>query len=197
MPARYERPRLTNMFRTALVIQTLSRPHRKKPRDQRYIPVRCLKHQRTTAEALTSRPVGLLASPGNLRGAQGPFGDFVSPLTPYPLVSAGQKRPLSAGGSAAEIATHVNHFSPNPNLLLPPVDPSRRLQSSPVRLVLTHDPSAEPDSQERSAKKPRRGRAIEESQQAQQQQQQQGQTATPPPNATKGARRLAPKLKTS
>ncbi|KAH8654814.1 hypothetical protein BGZ61DRAFT_510927 [Ilyonectria robusta] len=53
------------------------------------------------------------STPGTFRSSQGPF------------------RLLSTEGLAAEIATHVNHFSPNPSLPLPPVDPSRRLASSP------------------------------------------------------------------
>jgi len=32
----------------------------------------------------------------------------------------------------SEIATHVHHLSPNPNLSLPPVKPSRQLSSSPI-----------------------------------------------------------------
>ncbi len=98
------------------------------------------------------------ATPGNLRGSQGPFVDF-APFTPY-QPSAGDKRPLSAEGIAAEIAAHVNHFSPNPNLPLPPVDPARRLQSSPGPLALTPSQLAEPDAPERSSKKPRRGTAA-------------------------------------
>jgi len=67
-------------------------------------------------------------TPGNLRGTQGPFADFVPPFSPF-ASSAGRKRPLSAEGLAAEIATHATHFSPNPNVPLPPVDPARRLPS--------------------------------------------------------------------
>ena len=68
-------------------------------------------------------------TPGNLRGTQGPFPEFV-PASPFTPISANQKRPLSAEGLAVEIASHANHFSPNPNLL-PPVEPSRQLGSSP------------------------------------------------------------------
>ncbi|KAK3357480.1 hypothetical protein B0T25DRAFT_160040 [Lasiosphaeria hispida] len=129
------------------------------------------------------------ATPGNLRGTQGPFADF-GPATPY--IGAGHKRPLSAEGIAAEIATHVNHFSPNPSLQLPPVEPSRRLQSSPGPLA-TRAPErstasdSEPASGERSAKKARHGTTAQEPQ---------AQTATPPPSARKGERKLAAKLDT-
>ncbi len=96
-------------------------------------------------------------TPGNLRNSQGPFVGFAGPFTPF-QPSTGDKRPLSAGSIAAEIATHVNHFSPHPTLPLPPVDPAKRLPSSPGPLALTHDQqSTEPDEQERSSKRPRRG----------------------------------------
>ncbi|KAJ9137251.1 PHD finger protein 20 [Pleurostoma richardsiae] len=128
------------------------------------------------------------STPGNLRGSQGPFADFV-PSTPYQQ-STGHKRQLSAGGIAAEIATHVNHFSPNPNDPLPPVDPSRRLASTPGELGLIREETeedGEPHPRERSAKKPRRSTAVREIH---------GQTATPPPSSKKG-RKLAPKLDNS
>ncbi|KAK3374900.1 hypothetical protein B0H63DRAFT_496254 [Podospora didyma] len=124
------------------------------------------------------------ATPGNLRGSNGPFTDF-GPASPY--FGVGQKRPLSAGGIAAEIASHVNHLSPNPNLPLPPVEPSRQLKSSPRPLATpTFDRSAVAeqvqDSPERTAKKARRGTATRDPQ---------GQTTTPPPSARKGERILA------
>ncbi|KAK8055905.1 hypothetical protein PG993_001132 [Apiospora rasikravindrae] len=129
------------------------------------------------------------ATPGNLRGgAQAPFIDF-SATTPYHQV-AGHKRPLSADDLAVEIASHVNHFSPNPSLPLPPVDPARRLQSSPGPLAIGHgriDNEQSSDSQEPSYKKVRLGGALQETQ---------AQTATPPPSRRKGARKLAPKLQT-
>ncbi|KAK4216060.1 PHD finger protein 20 [Rhypophila decipiens] len=131
-------------------------------------------------------------TPGNLRGTQGPFPEFV-PASPFTPISANQKRPLSAEGLAVEIASHANHFSPNPNLL-PPVEPSRQLGSSPSpvfktpttnRSVATTEPSS--PTVERSKKKARHNTADQESQ---------GQTATPPPTARKGERKLAPKLDT-
>jgi hypothetical protein len=112
--------------------------------------------------------------------------------------TTGKKRPLSAGGLALEIATHANHLSANPHSL-PPVDPSRRLPSSPDPLTLTHsasaDPSAAPPSSQqfgqRSAKKLRSGSSSE----AASRDAPQAQTATPPPSS-RGGRKIAPKLQT-
>ncbi|KAH8894789.1 hypothetical protein GQ53DRAFT_762205 [Thozetella sp. PMI_491] len=127
------------------------------------------------------------ATPGNLRGSQGPFADFGGAITtPYQPLS-GQKRPFSAEGIAAEIATHVTHFSPNPNLPLPPVDPSRRLPSSPGLVTPTFDTSAvgeQSSSQERSSKKARLSKSGSDLP---------AQTVTPPPSSRKGGRKLAPK----
>ncbi|XXH04986.1 3-isopropylmalate dehydrogenase [Hypoxylon texense] len=126
------------------------------------------------------------STPGNLRGSNGPFVDF-SVSTPYQS-SNHHKRPLSAENIAAEIATHVTHFSPNPNLPLPPVDPTRRLSSSPGSLVTGQSPT-EPGFQAGSqqlSKKFCRDTA----------QGAKTQTATPPPSTHKGQRRLAPKLQT-
>ncbi|KAI1879687.1 hypothetical protein JX265_002641 [Neoarthrinium moseri] len=125
------------------------------------------------------------STPGNLRGSQGPFVDFSVP-SPYPQ-SAGHKRHSSAENIAFEIAAHVNHFSPSPNLPLPPVCPSQRLQSSPGPLATSRSQEDRPasfDAQDRPYKKCRQ-EGSEESQ---------GQTATPPPSARKGTRKLAPKL---
>jgi hypothetical protein len=130
------------------------------------------------------------STPARFQGSHAPFVDFSIPNTPYPPSSA-PKRPLSAENIAAKIATHVNHFSSSPNLPLPPVDPSRRLSSSPGPLVTSHNQNLNPedegnqsgDCQDRSAK--RRRASSEESR---------TQTATPPPSARKGARKLVPKL---
>ncbi|KAB5523053.1 hypothetical protein GE09DRAFT_489311 [Coniochaeta sp. 2T2.1] len=138
------------------------------------------------------------STPGNLRGGtDGPFGDIGGSLTPYIPQTEGQKRPLTAEGIAAEIATHVNHYiSPNPNLPLPPVLPSHRLQSSPGQPASEFSqPSGKEDSQQRSrssqGKKRRRDTIDEESHE---EAEEQGQTVTPPPSARKGHRKLAPKL---
>ncbi|KAK1751835.1 PHD finger protein 20 [Echria macrotheca] len=129
------------------------------------------------------------ATPGNLRASQARFPDF-TPSTPF-SIGSGHKRQLSAEGLAAEIASHVNHFSPNP---LPPVDPSRQLKSStsllatPVADRFSHSDQEQGTSAQRSAKKARRGTVTEDPQ---------GQTATPPPSSHKGGRKLAPKLDTN
>jgi hypothetical protein len=129
------------------------------------------------------------STPGNLRGSQGRFVDF-APLTPFSL-SAGTKRPLSAGRIAAEIATHATHFSSPPGVPLPPVEPSKRLQSSPgtsstpFRQIHPKDP--ESPSQERSQKKARKDSSLQAGQHP-------GQTGTPPPTIRAGKRKLAPKL---
>ncbi|KAI0602886.1 hypothetical protein F4775DRAFT_3395 [Biscogniauxia sp. FL1348] len=127
------------------------------------------------------------STPGNLRGSQGPFLDYTV-STPYE--PSEPKLPISAENIAVEIATHVNHFSSNSNLPLPPVDPSRRLQSSPIPIAVTGFNPPEPDFQsvahQRSARKSQSAIRLET----------ETQTATPPPSARKGERRLAPKLQT-
>ncbi|KAI5465491.1 hypothetical protein BGZ63DRAFT_399950 [Mariannaea sp. PMI_226] len=128
------------------------------------------------------------STPGNLRGSQGPFADF-GPGTP----ANGHKRLLSAEGFAAEIATHVNHFSANPNLPLPPVDPARRLASSPSSLSVPKEYTAESDppsspntaNHPQSTKKARRGTTANS---------ESTQTATPPPTGHRIEHKLAPKL---
>ncbi|KAK0646182.1 hypothetical protein B0T16DRAFT_390661 [Cercophora newfieldiana] len=132
------------------------------------------------------------ATPGNLRGSQGQFADFAA-ATPFtPALGAGQKRPLSAEGIAVEIAC-AKHFSQDPRIPLPPVEPSKQLKSSTSTgstPVLGSTPNTEqgPGAAERSAKKARRDSAPQNSQ---------GQTVTPPPSAHKSGRKLAPKLDTN
>lgn len=131
------------------------------------------------------------STPGNLRGADDPFADF-QPVTP----ASSHKRLLSAEGFAAQIAAHVNHFSPNPNQPLPPVGPSGLLPSSPGPLRVPQSYTADsntqlsPDlSKHRTPKKVRRaapGQSDSDPAPVQ--------TATPPPTARKGGRKLAPKL---
>ncbi|KAI0128726.1 hypothetical protein BJ170DRAFT_343348 [Xylariales sp. AK1849] len=130
------------------------------------------------------------STPGNLRGSQVTFVDF-SISTPY-QDSSSHKRLSAEGleGIAAQLATHVNHLSPNPNLPLPPVTPSRRLPSAPGPQITTHSQSDRASSfglQESSGK-----RSFQETVDGDQ-----IQTATPPPSARKGARKLAPKIQTT
>ncbi|KAI1180327.1 hypothetical protein F4777DRAFT_585614 [Nemania sp. FL0916] len=116
----------------------------------------------------------------------GPFPDLVV-STPYlPQASGGHKRLLSVGTVAAEIASHASHYSPASALPLPPVEPSRRLPSSPTA-ASPFPGSAETGhpthSQPRTGKKVRRGTLSDTG----------SQIVTPPPSARKGERRLAPK----
>ncbi|KAL2167729.1 hypothetical protein VTG60DRAFT_860 [Thermothelomyces hinnuleus] len=131
------------------------------------------------------------ATPGNLRGSRTPFPDF-GPPTPYSSSTA-QKRALSTDGLGLGVAVHVSESSSDPNLLLPPVEPSKVLRSSPVpRRSQTFDSSGaaseNPESVEQAAKKARRGTIVTEPP---------GQAVTPPPTARKGERKLAPKPDTA
>ncbi|KAF5592612.1 hypothetical protein FPCIR_5642 [Fusarium pseudocircinatum] len=127
------------------------------------------------------------STPGNLRGSQNSFVDFRA-ATP----SSKHKRLLSNDTFATEIATHVNHFS-DQNLPLPPVEPSRRLASSPNSVTLPQEyitdttplPSPDPAKHPQTSKKARKAgvQGAEPSQ-----------TATPPPTGRRGARKLADKL---
>lgn len=130
------------------------------------------------------------ATPGNLRGTHGPFAEF-APATPNS--ASGHKRFLSAESVALEIASHATHFSPNPNAPLPPVDPSRRLPSSPSLATpqketstTTLSPGSPTLNRTRSAKKLRRGTLQREPEQTQ--------ILSPPPTAKKKDQRPAPKL---
>ncbi|KAH8176354.1 PHD-finger domain-containing protein [Sarocladium implicatum] len=130
------------------------------------------------------------STPGNLRGTNGPFLDFI----PFTTVSTSSthKRLLSAESVAIEIASHATHFSPDPNVPLPPVDPSYRIPSTPRSKQLPYHTSPPTLSQQqtpglsktRSSKKVRRGSLTSEPP---------TQTATPPPSSHKGTRKLAPK----
>lgn len=149
------------------------------------------------------------STPGNLRRNSGaPFNFDFAPLSPVPP-STGKKRALSAEGVSVETVTHANRFTADPTNLAP-VDPARRLPSSPDLLTLSHkDPGADSRATprasqahsqqqqqqgQRSAKKPRKetasGAAIEEPPAPPQ-----TQTATPPPSS-RGGRKLAPRLQT-
>ncbi|KAI0902336.1 hypothetical protein F4806DRAFT_446611 [Annulohypoxylon nitens] len=123
------------------------------------------------------------STPGNLKGSShSQFADF-SISTPFR--SSNHKRPLSTDSIAAEIATHVTHFSPNPNLL-PPVDPSKRVPSSHNPLGAGQSPTEA--GFRKSSQQPPKKVCRDAAQEVQ--------TATPPPSTHKGQRRLAPKLQT-
>jgi hypothetical protein len=118
------------------------------------------------------------STPGRLTSDQRPF---LETRTPRPSTSSTQNRHLStAGDIAAELATHVHHLSPNPSLPLPPVDPSSQLPSSPG----IH--SRFDDSSKRKVTPIKPKKSLEEAFS--------GQTATPPASASKGSRKLAPKI---
>ncbi|KAI0834797.1 hypothetical protein F5Y06DRAFT_148358 [Hypoxylon sp. FL0890] len=128
------------------------------------------------------------STPGNLKASS--HSQVVDFSISTPFRSSNHKRPLSTDSLAAEIATHVTHFSPNPNLPLPPVDPSRRLSSSPGALVTGQSPTEagfrtglEQLSSQKACRDIGQGDKT--------------QTATPPPSTHKGKRRLAPKLQTA
>jgi hypothetical protein len=113
---------------------------------------------------------------------------FVDVSTPRLANTATQQRPISSAGTiAAEIASHVHHLSPNPNLQLPPVDPSNQLPSSPGPYSTSHNRFDDTSKQKVTPRKPKK--RLEEAFS--------GQTATPPATASKGSRKLAPKLQTS
>ncbi|KAF4511425.1 hypothetical protein G6O67_003228 [Ophiocordyceps sinensis] len=60
------------------------------------------------------------STPGNLRGSQGPFADFI-PATPASF-SRGHKRLLSVEGPVVDIAAHGSRFSSNSDRTLPPAN---------------------------------------------------------------------------
>ncbi|KAK2064465.1 PHD-finger domain-containing protein [Colletotrichum caudatum] len=130
-------------------------------------------------------------TPGNLRASPGSsFPDFAT--TAYPP-STTLKRPLSVGSLAAQIATHANHFSPDPNLPLPPLAAAHRLPSSPK------PPNEEPELPGQKGGPPNpeaasQGTASGKSKGRESVAELNGQTATPPPSSHKGGRKQASKL---
>ncbi|KAL8935401.1 MAG: hypothetical protein Q9216_005448, partial [Gyalolechia sp. 2 TL-2023] len=58
------------------------------------------------------------------------FPSFSTPIK-SPTKSSGTKRSFASQNIEEQIASHVHHLSPNPDQSLPPVEPSRRLSSSP------------------------------------------------------------------
>lgn len=107
--------------------------------------------------------------------------------TPRPSTASAPNRRLSTTGDiTAELASHVHHFSPNPSLPLPPVDPSNQLPSSPGPYSTTHNRFDDSAPTKITPRKPKK--RLEEAFS--------GQTATPPASASKGSRKLAPKIST-
>ncbi|RBR25867.1 uncharacterized protein FIESC28_01360 [Fusarium coffeatum] len=128
------------------------------------------------------------STPGNLRGSRNSFVD-IAPAT----ITSNHKRLLSAETFAAQIATHVNHFSANNSLPLPPVEPSRRLASSPNSITVPQEyitdstplPSPDPSTYPQFSKKARKAGVKGE---------EPSQTATPPPTGHREEHKLADKL---
>ena len=124
------------------------------------------------------------STPGRLTSSQH---NFVESSTPGPSTASAQSRRLSTTGDiTAELASHVHHFSPNPRLPLPPVDPSNQLPSSPGPYSTTHNRFDDSATKKITPRKPKK--RLEEAFS--------GQTATPPASTSKGSRKLAPKIST-
>ncbi|KAJ1335084.1 PHD-finger [Microdochium nivale] len=127
------------------------------------------------------------STPGNLIGGHGRFPDFSAP-SPH-LGAASGRRPLSVESLAVGVVTHTTYLSHNQQAQLPPVDPSRRLLSSPAGLITdTRAGVGEPEKstivqnclEKRKRRKDSLGLADI-------------QTATPPSSGHKGGQRLVPK----
>jgi hypothetical protein len=124
------------------------------------------------------------STPGRLTSSHH---NFVETSTPLPSTASAQNRRLSTTSDiTAELASHVHHFSPNPGLPLPPVDPSNQLPSSPGPYSSTHNRFNDSATNKITPRKPKK--RLEEAFS--------GQTATPPASASKGSRKLAPKIST-
>ncbi|EPE05861.1 phd-finger domain-containing protein [Ophiostoma piceae UAMH 11346] len=176
-------------------------------------------------------------TPGNFRGSHGPFGDFVAPFTSplipdsaqlafSPSASNNHKRLLSVDSIAAEAPSYPNQPPTSTSSLpVPPVEPPRRLSSSPGSLVAAAFGSTSIQDNETTTNReqspdyygsvpntgsPRATKAFKKARGdsaptpskdlnnlKESASTSQGQTATPPPSARKGTRKLAPKLKTS
>ncbi|CZR54431.1 uncharacterized protein PAC_04315 [Phialocephala subalpina] len=112
---------------------------------------------------------------------------FIEASTPRPSTASAQNRRNSTVGDiAAELSTHVHHFSPNPSLQLPPVDPSNQLPSSPEPYSSSQSRFDDQSPTKVTPRKPKK--RLEEAFSAQ--------TATPPASQSKGTRKLAPKIST-
>jgi hypothetical protein len=123
------------------------------------------------------------ATPGRLTTTPNP-NTYVDVSTPRPSTSSSNKRSLSSSQElAADIASHVHH-TVQTNLPLPPVDPARRLSSSPG--IPTGQVRQFEDKRAKTTPQ-NTGRLLQEPFS--------GQTATPPQSVTKGSRRLAPRFK--
>ncbi|KFA79584.1 hypothetical protein S40288_01072 [Stachybotrys chartarum IBT 40288] len=140
------------------------------------------------------------SGPASLSATEG-RGDF-SPITPLEANFV-RRKPQSAEGLAIEIATHPNYLTTSPGLPLPPVDPARRLASSPSSLIAPREYSAKASSSEnelllhiptRKTNHVPSPRSLGTTGQNPKHPTEQSQTITPPPSSHKRQRRSRRKL---
>ncbi len=105
--------------------------------------------------------------------------------TKSPPLSQTQKQPLPGRDLEAQIASHVHHLSPNPNLSFPPVEPARQLSSSPN----PSSPSAKRVCHRTSEPTLRLDTNLEQDTRAAMRSA--GSMQTPPPTSTSASRRKA------
>lgn len=110
--------------------------------------------------------------------------NFSTPIK-SPASLSGIKRPLSSQDLEAQIASHVHHLSPNPDQTLPPVEPSRRLTSSPNPSSTTKRPGHRAPETELTPLKP----TIDE--EAASSMRSASSMQTPPPTSTSTTKRKA------
>ena len=122
------------------------------------------------------------ATPGRLTTNQHHFVEASTPqlTNTSPL----DRQPSNSEHTASELASHLHHLSPNPAFPLPPVEPSDQLTSSPDLYSSVRARFDDSAKKKVTPRKPRK--RLEEAFS--------GQTATPPQSASKGSRRLAPKI---
>ncbi|KAL8830457.1 MAG: hypothetical protein Q9191_001419 [Dirinaria sp. TL-2023a] len=99
--------------------------------------------------------------------------------TKSPTLTRGIKRPFPGHDIETEIATHVHHLSPNSNLPLPPVEPSRQLSSSPNSLQNRR--STQEEAAQEAGNKEELGSSMRSASSMQ----------TPPPTSTSATKRKA------
>jgi len=127
-----------------------------------------------------SPPYAAAGSPDLKTPTRLSFGTSIKSLTKA-------SKPLTGTDLEVELASHVHHLSPNPNLPLPPVEPSRRLSSSP-------NPSLTSDTKRRRLKNTDRSITPLKTtfeQEAGHSMNSAGSMQTPPPTSTSASRRKA------
>ncbi|RDL40687.1 FYVE zinc finger [Venustampulla echinocandica] len=124
------------------------------------------------------------STPGRLTSAQ--HHSFVDVSTPRPLIVNGQKLPLSNPADlSAEFGTDAHQLSPHPNVQ--GASPSNELPPSPRPYSANYNRFDDSSRKKVTPRKPKK--RLDEAFS--------GQTATPPPTASKGSRKLAPKIQTN